>query len=74
MKGYHKKCSDKKSYRKSVMMGGDELNVWMLSRDKKEPFNSNQKYRICGNLHRLLLKGVVGSTIVPEVPSYNIEE
>ena len=74
MKGYHKKCSDKKSYRKSVMMGGDELNVWMLGRDKKEPFNSNQKYRICGNLHRLLLKGVVGSTIVPEVPSYNIEE
>ena len=58
MKGIHKKCSDKKSYKQCVMIGGKELNAWMLGCVRKEPFNSRKKYRICANLQHLILNVV----------------
>ena len=55
MKCTHKKCSDKKSHKKCVHMGGNEMDIWMLSRVGKQPFNPMKKHMLCANLQQLTL-------------------
>ena len=64
MKGIHRKCSDKKSYKKCIFMGGNEMNIWMLGRVGKQPFDPKKKYIVCANLQRLLLNVPVKQPLV----------
>ena len=64
MKGIHRKCSDKKSYKKCVRVGRNEMSIWMLGRVGKYPFDPKKKHAACANLQRLLLNVPVKQPLV----------
>ena len=64
VKAFHRKCSDKRSYKQCIMIGGNEMNTWMLGRIGKQPFDPKKKYRICANLQRLLLNVSVKQPVI----------